>query len=1341
MNPLLKRLAALRWKVRLVDGWLGVCVLVSLLLGVSVAIGAIDCAIHLPNLVRAVALVALLVGSGVVVWLYLIKPFAQPCDDLNLALRVEDAYPELNDSLASAVQFLSQSKEDQTRVGGSDAMREKTMQDAVNQAAQFDFNRILDRRGAMIFGVSAFVMIALSAGVVWAANTYRPGYASIAFWRFVEPFGPHTWTRISVARNHPHDEEPWKDIDHRKADSIAVGQPYHIRIDLQGQMPKNKQVKLEIVNTENKIRADKSLEVKIDPETRTASVTTAIDMTQHYTKFKFRITANDGSFPPRVGGWQLVNVKLPPKLDLLDGTPSPHIQVTPPLYSDLPARKELPGTRHLEVYEGTEVFLRAKADRPLVQAWLEYQPENKLIAPAAILSLLSTQNPLNVIAGAMANDAILHNTAATLEQDKSIFHIRFNPSGVGKYVLHMRDADRLYGASDIDVNVLRDPLPDVKLLNPISAVNAHPDAKVAFKFRVKDETFAVRNVFVEYRYRGPDGNPLPAVHRIMLYEGKDYGKLLPSILAKMGRSPLVGPIHRLRPDDLGVGAEQTLRLRPKDLDFETSWSLNNQFKVGDNLIVEVCAEDFCDISPNRQPGRSGQIELRIVSKPDLVKQSREKLQGVQDKLKAIEKEEKKALEVINDIKKLDKLTQDDKDRLVDAEQTQREVQEKIGKTSDQGLRRDLKELLQELRDNELKNTEVHDQASKTKGTLDHIAQGELAQIEPKLAEVRNEATQKDKNSPEMKEKLGEIAKEQKSVLDAIKDLNKSLEPSMRVQQAREELQKIRDKQEKLNNDLKDLKEFLQQQKDDKNLDKEALEKTFKEEVNKNAKEQRELAQQLEKTLKEMKDTRDQLKQEGDQKNAQKIDEAIDKAEGRPDKKQANDKTNPMKMPDPNKQPLNQEMKNIAQQLDNKAEAPQTALDKGKEVLKELDKALEKLDDPNRDNLKQDIADRKEAQKEIDKLRNEIKEMQKQANAIEKEMNEEERLKKKEQLAKQMEGLQEKMEKMERQLAQLQEQKAADDVQKAQEQVAKASKKLQQPGGDMGEMPKDVGEKLKEADNKLRDAKEDLHEAEEELAREALIKLHEKLKFTKERQDAQIERSENLHSKIIQRKSWTNPFLDTIEGNIDAQKMIADETENLREKIKEAKVFEGIMKEAKKSMDTAGTKMENRRDLGKERRYFEEGKGQVFDMEELNDENEVQADIVKNQKAASKRLDRLLDALKQELDKPRPKPKDKGGEKEPGDEPKEQPKQANLPPQDGIPPMAQIKALRAEQLDLNERTEDFDKANPNRNELTERQKTDLNDLLMEQERLRDLFAELVAQRQPNLAEPKEGENKK
>ena len=109
-NPLRKRLAALRRRLRVVvtlraAGWL----LTVLLLG-ALAAGFLDWAWRLPSLVRAVVLVGTLSGLGVVAYRMLLGPLLARVDDLTLALRIEERYPSLNDALASTVQFLEQAE-------------------------------------------------------------------------------------------------------------------------------------------------------------------------------------------------------------------------------------------------------------------------------------------------------------------------------------------------------------------------------------------------------------------------------------------------------------------------------------------------------------------------------------------------------------------------------------------------------------------------------------------------------------------------------------------------------------------------------------------------------------------------------------------------------------------------------------------------------------------------------------------------------------------------------------------------------------------------------------------------------------------------------------------------------------------------------------------------------------------------------------------------------------------------------------------------------------------------------------------------------------------------------
>jgi hypothetical protein len=245
-------------------------------------------------------------------------------------------------------------------------------------------------------------------------------------------------------------------------------------------------------------------------------------------------------------------------------------------------------------------------------------------------------------------------------------------------------------------------------------------------------------------------------------------------------------------------------------------------------------------------------------------------------------------------------------------------------------------------------------------------------------------------------------------------------------------------------------------------------------------------------------------------------------------------------------------------------------------------------------------------------------------------------------------------------------------------------------------------------------------------------MADQLEGLKKRQDALVDRSESLHAKVMKKKSWLDATLDTLEGNIDTQKGIGEETDSFKEKLKEAKVFHSILERAKDSMDKAGEAMTNRRELGKDRRYVEKGEGEMMDAMEIADEVEGQNKTLKHQKQAAKRLEILLDSIKQELAKKPRKPREQAAKND-EDPQKEEEQKGGIPAADGIPPMAQLKALKAEQVDLNQRTEVFAKQHPDTMKLNEPQLNELRELEQEQERLQSLFQQLITP-----PEGKEGE---
>src|SRR5262245_1753138 len=160
-----------------------------------------------------------------------------------------------------------------------------------------------------------------------------------------------------------------------------------------------------------------------------------------------------------------------------------------------------------------------------------------------------------------------------------------------------------------DVRVQPDPAPVVTLDRPSAARDSLlvlPDADVTFAARINDKQFAVRSVRLEYRI-GPDVPP----RAIPRFAADTHGRAIPAAAALM-RAPIPAP------------PQPALRLRPQQLGFEERISLTrirhldgSPLKPGDVVTIQVAADDFDDVTGFKVPGRSHEVELIVVSRPDL----------------------------------------------------------------------------------------------------------------------------------------------------------------------------------------------------------------------------------------------------------------------------------------------------------------------------------------------------------------------------------------------------------------------------------------------------------------------------------------------------------------------------------------------------------------------------------------------------------------------------------------------------------------------------------------------------------------------------------------------------
>jgi hypothetical protein len=179
---------------------------------------------------------------------------------------------------------------------------------------------------------------------------------------------------------------------------------------------------------------------------------------------------------------------------------------------------------------------------------------------------------------------------------------------------------------------------------------------------------------------------------------------------------------------------------------------------------------------------------------------------------------------------------------------------------------------------------------------------------------------------------------------------------------------------------------------------------------------------------------------------------------------------------------------------------------------------------------------------------------------------------------------------------------------------------------------------------------------------------------------------------------------------DGEKGLSDEVAALSEsRFKDAKVIAYLVKQAAESMAAVGEAVEAVRD-------------NQWNLDALDDDRTA---VQVPQKVALKRLDQLLDALKDD-----PNDKQPTGTPPPGGEP---PGGGTGGGGDGIPPLAQLKLLRALQAEVNERTAEFDKANPDPEKWSPAQKAEIESIRKAQSDLAALLEELAPPQTPEPAD--------
>jgi hypothetical protein len=262
--------------------------------------------------------------------------------------------------------------------------------------------------------------------------------------------------------------------------------------------------------------------------------------------------------------------------------------------------------------------------------------------------------------------------------------------------------------------------------------------------------------------------------------------------------------------------------------------------------------------------------------------------------------------------------------------------------------------------------------------------------------------------------------------------------------------------------------------------------------------------------------------------------------------------------------------------------------------------------------------------------------------------------------------------------------AAQQLSRAERSMADAKQRMQQ-GEKSDDAQEEALDKLDRAQDELERQRE---QVEDELDREKREKLFDRVNGIRERQETIGKDAERMNR--VKPEDWTRGRQSDYAGLAQAQVGLAEELrKQVESHFKPIKVAAKLLEQSAEAMTLASEKMDARLT-------------EIVNRPGEKAEQKLRGDVSRWQQTALRRLDQLLDALKPDKDLKQP-----GGEKPQGGQPPGGGGGGGMRGGgEGVPILAQLKALRSLQAEVTERTAQFAKDHPDLAKLTEDEQADL-----------------------------------
>ena len=1278
---------------------------VAVPLAVVVFACAFDIAVHLPALVRVGFLAAILTTAGVLFLTGLRRANRLPTNPLAVALFLEDQFPRLNDAVASAVSFLTAGPS-VNRLGAA-RFRAVAVSRAENAARRHDIDSIATAGRAWRW----FWAAVFTAALAFAGFATGPTRSVIAMIRLADPYGGHLFpTRTTLALTEPA-ESPTL---------LARGNPFVARFVVGGEIPDQAVVT---------IRAGKSIvaeePVPLPPDARAEfpdehEAVFRLDPSRANVSFAFRITAGDADT-----GWREVTVAPPPVLVPRDGRPSPQIRLDYPAYTDLPSVELPDGTGVVEAVAGTRFTFHAAADRRITSATLTAEGDLTAYRVASGIAAVVDDNPLSAIPATLLTAEYTRPIPVRVSgPDGTLLDAEFAPPLAGLYALRFTDEAGLTGVRLLNFDIFPDPSPVVALSRPNPQTDPTillPTASVTVRCRAEDRTFGVKSVFVEYRV----GGPTEPFQRRPLADLAAAGRWFPAI---------AGPTLPGEPKPTGVDAGITLPVAA----FVSS--AGTPPADGDTITIRTTATDWDDVAWTKLPGLSDEVVLRIMDTSSVEAMLQKELAEMRPELLRLREDQRAARRAAEDVAKTaaaGELQPDDPGRLAQAEQTQRQVRNAVA-DPEAGIRAKADRLRQTVRANGMPRSPTTDRLDAVADDLGRLADQSLDAADPPLAAARQLAAEaaSPEDRDELAELLGRAGQHQRTAEAGFEAVLERLEQWAGAGEVRGEARAMKDQlqdagaaadrarpptgttpkpaEKAAMNGAADQFDRLADRADGvvgkaARLAAEKARRASDLRAAADAKDKQAAALAAEaKAEPTESDTAAELKSQAADLSAQAADlrQAADRAAGEAEALRKS-------LDAAGGQALPRDLRDAADALrKNQPDRAATARRAAGDRLDQLTDGLTERSNPPAGDQQQS---RTEAADELQKLGEAQDELRKKARAAAALPDPTERAEALKKLAIEQDRLRRRAEIVAQKLSRDRSDRAADAVRKAGEAMDAARDQLDQ--GDAPAEPQ--GDALDQLDQALDTLEDEQQKAETELSREKQSELADLVRGFRDRQQAAVAEADRLQSVADESKHWDRPLIGSLADLEDRERALAEELHGFIEaKLDEAPVFQRLAERAAAGMDRAA-------DLAGERRddILTADPDEPFDAEL---EAASAARVRRPMATALQRLDQILSAVAPEPEKPKP-----------ADPPAPPPADPDADHPDTAPPegdgekspdmakvLAQLKALRAVQAEVNERTAAFAEAHPGDKKLTDDDLYELQEIEQTQRDVAELFDQLA-----------------